>query len=403
MKWRFHIIRRSLAIPALLLALVSQTTLAQNSSSAQEAEKKQLQLELDIEKLKADIADNKRRQREAEKAEAAAMLPTTETKALPGTLDVKGMGSAGLIVALDNAREIAHAFCKVLPGNNNLVIYDAATAAGITSAQLLQTQVTHFKNTLIKVIEEEDKHKAEQGVHPKITTAVPPAIGVGVVTSTIKAFADLASMFKTNVSVSKTDFSEAKSLFITAMAEKCPSRIVSLGFGYVGELDLGEIEGIRKEGLEILGKRANLEDRILELKKEVENEKDARKKKQAQVRLDDLTAFAKQVDGFLAVIKPNDVSDKSLLQSAAKYLALAKRINKADVLDLDIKLEGLSIIKENIFSGQRLKLSGTLILWYRLHNLDGSLRTAGIMRSIAKPIHVDLRGDDPKDEFWGQK
>ncbi len=397
LKWRFPVAARSLAIPALMLAMASQSALAQNASPALDAEKKRLQAELEIEKLKADIADNRRKQLEAEKAEAAAKVPATEAKALPGSLDLKNFGAAGLVVAVDLAREMAVDVCAALPGSKPVAVYDPTMASGIVSARLLQAQMDLFRKSLNQALAQQkpsDVYKTFSG-------------GVGldtaVVTGTVKAFADLAALFKTNVTVAKTDFTDAKMVFVTALAEKCGSRIVSAGSGYLGELDEGPIKALQKDGLDLLGDRAILEDRITTLRSNIEGEKDAGRKKQLQAQLDKLTPVAKQVDGFLAIIKPSEVNDKSPLPTAARYLALAKRIANADVLDLDIKLEGLSIVKENLFTGQRLKLSGTAILWYRVHDLGGGLLKAGVLRRMAKPIHVDLRGDDPKDEFWSQK
>jgi len=65
-----------------------------------------------------------------------------------------------------------------------------------------------------------------------------------------------------------------------------------------------------------------------------------------------------------------------------------------------MKLEGLSIIKENIFTGQNLRLSATGIVWYRIQDITGSLKKSGVMRKLAKPIQVDLRGDDANEKFW---
>jgi hypothetical protein len=298
---------------------------------------------------------------------------------------------------VDLAREMADVVCKALPDSKTVAVYDATTASGIVSARLLRAQVDLYKKSLEQALGEKTTKEFSQSFFENA------GLDAAVATGTIKAFADLASLFKTNVTVSKTDFSDAKVMFVTALAEKCSGRVVSAGSGYFGQLAKGPIETLQEDGKTLLGNRAILEDRIITLRKDIEGEKNTGKKKQLQAQLDQLTSVAKQVDGFLAIIKPSEVNDNSPLPTAAKYLALANNIENADILDFDIKLEGLSIVKENIFTGQRLKLSGTVVLWYRLHCVDGTLYKAGVLRRMAKPIHVDLRGEDPKDEFWGQQ
>lgn len=402
---------------ATLTSALSSGAYAQDTIKALEDEKKRIELEAAIEKYKADIAESKRKQREAEvllelgirqkeaearkleaeaeKGEALAKIPPTEIKALPGSIDIKNFGAAGLAVAVDLARDLASYLCKEIPSGKKIAIFDATTASGVVSARLLDAQLDLFKNSLSEALE-----KSDPDVYK--TFSLAPGFDAAIATGTIKAFADLASLFKTNVSVTKTDFAEAKSAFATAMASACPTSIASLGTGYLGEMDQAPIDDLRKKALQILGDKAKLDDRIEQLKKRIEDEKDATKKKPLQTQLAELIAVVKQVDGFLAIIKPSDVNDKSLLPTAAKYLAQSKRIADANVLDFDIRLEGLSIVKENIFTGQKLRLSATAILWYRVHEINGALVKAGVVRQMAKPIQVDLRGDDPKDEFWSK-
>jgi hypothetical protein len=62
----------------------------------------------------------------------------------------------------------------------------------------------------------------------------------------------------------------------------------------------------------------------------------------------------------------------------------------------------MTIVKDGLFSGQKLRLSGVAFLWYRLYSPDGSLRLADAVRRITEPVEVDLRGEDAGGEFWGQ-
>lgn len=398
------------ATPFPVLAETDNATLTQ--------EKTRLELESAIEKLKADIAGYKKTQQEAQaltdlgirqkeaearkaeaeavKGEALANIPPTKIEALPGSIDSKNFGAAGLVVAVDLAKTLAPRLCKEIDDGQTTLVYDATTISGITSARLLETQLSIFQDSLNKALEEKDDTMAISLFSAGI------GMGAAVATGTIKAFADLASLFKTNVTVNKTDFSEAKSVLLTAIAGSCPKKITNLGFGYVGELDTKEFDALRDRALQLLKDRARLESRIAGLKKKVEDAKDASKKKTLQTQADDLSAVGKLVDGFIAVLKPNDLSDKSTLPVAAKYLSLSKRVATSSVFDIDLKLEGLTITKENIFTGQKLRLSATAIVWYRIHDRDGKVSKAGVWREMAKPIQVDLRGVDADDKFWSK-
>jgi hypothetical protein len=153
----------------------------------------------------------------------------------------------------------------------------------------------------------------------------------------------------------------------------------------------------------LLDDKAKLDDRILMLKKQVESEKkDSPKKKTLQKKLDDLLVVSKSVEAFMVVLKPTDLSATAPLPVAAKYLALSKRTEESCVFDVDIKLEGLTITKENIFTGQKLRLSAIAIVWYRLYGRDGKILKAGVSRKMAKPVEVDLRGEDAKSSFWSK-
>jgi hypothetical protein len=60
----------------------------------------------------------------------------------------------------------------------------------------------------------------------------------------------------------------------------------------------------------------------------------------------------------------------------------------------------LSIVKDSLFGGQKLRLSAVALLWYRVHAPDGSLRLAKTVRRMAEPVEVDLRGAAAGGGFW---
>jgi hypothetical protein len=58
-------------------------------------------------------------------------------------------------------------------------------------------------------------------------------------------------------------------------------------------------------------------------------------------------------------------------------------------------------VKDGLFTGQKLRLSGVAFLWYRVHEPDGTLRVADALRRVTRPVEVDLRGEAVKDDFFG--
>jgi hypothetical protein len=114
-------------------------------------------------------------------------------------------------------------------------------------------------------------------------------------------------------------------------------------------------------------------------------------------------ALLKTVDAFIDSLKAGEASDRSPLFNAARYLGYAARTEGMLVLDFDLRLEGMTIVKDGLFTGQKLRLSGVAFLWYRVHEPDGTLRIADAVRRITRPVEVDLRGDEADGEFWSAR
>jgi hypothetical protein len=107
----------------------------------------------------------------------------------------------------------------------------------------------------------------------------------------------------------------------------------------------------------------------------------------------------KTADAFHESLRAGEASDKSPLFIAARYLGLAERSAGALVLDVDLRLEGLTLVRGNVFTGDRLNLSSVALLWYRLHEPDGRLLRADALRRVSRPVAVDLRGQ-ADGQFW---
>ena len=168
-------------------------------------------------------------------------------------------------------------------------------------------------------------------------------------------------------------------------------------------------------------KIVNLEKDIEELKKQIEKEKKTAqatnenepqkvtaKELQSQLngykkKLDELSAIKKVVDEFVSQIKPHAITADSPLVTMSKFLTLSENAKDSKIIDIDVKLEGLSIIKENIFTGQKLRLSAVGIVQYRLYDSNGKLIKAGIIRNLHEPVQIDLRGNNPDKEFWNKQ
>lgn len=126
-------------------------------------------------------------------------------------------------------------------------------------------------------------------------------------------------------------------------------------------------------------------------------------KKELAAAANGAAALLKAVDGFVDSLKAGETGDRSPLFNAARYLGYANRTDGALVLDFDLRLEGMTIVKDTLLTGQRLRLSGLAFLWYRLHEPNGKLLQARTLRRITPPVEVDLRGHAADASFWHEE
>ncbi|WP_449405727.1 hypothetical protein [Massilia phosphatilytica] len=214
---------------------------------------------------------------------------------------------------------------------------------------------------------------------------------------------DLSALFKTDVDAQGIAYGEgARSLFVTQLGSRCPDKVAGLGMGYLGELDNRRYDALLAKLRALAAQRGELSNRIAIVQRLAEGAKGDEKKDLAAVAAN-AGALLKTVDGFVDSLKAGEADDKSPLFNAARYLGYASRTEGALVLDFDLRLEGMTIVKDNLFTGQHLRLSGVAFLWYRLHEPDGRLRLAKAVRRITPPVEVDLRGDAVDGEFWNGK
>ena len=358
-------------------------------------------LELRILEAKADaaLARHEAEMREAERAALLARLPPASSRPLEGSLDTRQFGAAGLVRAVDLARGLAAEVCAALPPGARTVIHDAATSTGVVAARGVSDALLRLADELAR---------RNKDLQAYIDARTPPgafggtlAVALTVVPAVLRASADSAALFKTDVTASGLAYGEgARALFASALAESCPQRMAGLGGGYLGELDPSQHERLLGKLRSLATHRADYANRIAVLQKLVDAAKGDEKRDMAGVATA-AGAVLKAVDAFIESLRAGESGEKSPLSNAARYLGYAARTEGAHVLDFDLRLEGMSIVKDNLFTGQKLRLSAIALLWYRVHAADGSVQLARTVRKMAEPVEVDLRGEMAGGAFWG--
>ncbi|MFC5479821.1 hypothetical protein [Massilia suwonensis] len=346
-------------------------------------------------------AEMRQATREAERAALLARLPPGTSRPLEGSIESRQFGAAGLVRAFDLARSLAAEVCGALPQDTRTAVYDPATSAGITAARGVNDALLRLSDDLAR------RNKDMQAY---LDAHTPPgafggtlAVALTVVPSVLRASADSASLFKTDVTATGLAYGEgARALFVSALAESCPQRIAGLGGGYLGELDPVQHERLLGKLRALATHRADYANRIGILQKLADGAKGDEKRDMAALATA-AGAVLKAVDAFIESLRAGESGDKSPLANAARYLGYAQRTEGAALLDFDVRLEGMSIVKDNLFSGQKMRLSAVALLWYRVHGPDGSLKLARTVRKMAPPLEVDLRGDMASGEFWNGK
>jgi hypothetical protein len=335
---------------------------------------------------------------EAERAELLARLPPSSVKPLQGAVDTRQFGAAGLVKAFDLARELALEVCAALPADRKTAIYDPASTQGVLAARQVSDAIERLKDDLGRqnkelqqLIEAHTPQGSAAAVALTLLTAIP---------ATLKAGADMSSLFKTDVSAQGIGYGDgARSLFTTFLARGCPDKVAGLGSGYLGELDGRQYASLLSRVRALAAQRGEYANRIAILDGLADAAKGEEKRALAAA-VAGAGALLKSVDAFIESLRAGETGDRSPLYNAARYLGYAARTEGMLVLDVDLRLEGMTIVKDTLFTGQKLRLSSVAFLWYRVHEPDGTLRMADAVRRVARPVEVDLRGDEVGSDFW---
>jgi len=371
------------------------------------------------------FADERKKQAEAEKSELAAKLPATNATALQGTVNLDGVKLMALAPIIKRLDAEALKLCGVLrpTKEDQLLFFDRSLIDGILAARLLEKQLENLKMV------NENAVIPPAAQPPTLAGRTAALLGVAAVTTGLKAVADLAALFKTNVTTNKVDLADAKAAFQTMVAGHCGG-VLAIPGGYIGELDettLNEliakldglmgartrtsivVAGLKKQSTEMTASFTEVQGSVAALEKKVKDgsAEDRQKlsdergrlaniKKQldgVQDRLAPLEELLKQTDAFVLALKTLDTTGTGPISIAARFLQLNKRVLKSTtrIVDVDVKAEGITIVKDNLFAGQRLRLGGAAVLSYRVMEIDGTLLLAKVEPFETEFSEVDLR------------
>lgn len=337
---------------------------------------------------------------EAERAELLARLPPVQAKALSGNLEAGKIGAAGLARAFDLALELAIDVCAGLPQDRQVTLYDPVVSQGVVAARTVDGALARTAQELAERNLELQRYINAQTPESADSRPAIPLIWLTAPTVLLRAGADLAGLFKSDATLAGSAYGDgARALFASALARSCPARLAGLSGGYMGELDIARhdrlLERVRLVGTErsVLAQHAARLEVLADAAK-------GELKKELQAVEAAARAQLKAVDAFIEGLRAGEASDKSPLFTAARYLGQAERSAGALVLDVDLRLEGLTQVRGNLFGGERLSLSGVAFLWYRLHEPDGRLLRADALRRVSRPVEVQLRGERGDSGFW---
>lgn len=430
-------LHRATAAAGLLLFTMAYGQTVDEIAAAK-AQKDMLEAQVAIEKAKGDLAEQKVRQlkadwlgsataeeakkkAEAEKAELAAKFPSTDAKALPGTIGTEGVKLLAFPPVIEKMKTLAGKVCDKLPGP--FAVYDGQTFQAVTAATVLESQI----DLLRKAHESVGQDPTAKAAGPRVAAF----LALGAVTSAVKTAADLASLFKTDIVTGRNELTEARAYFLAMMAGQCGERMKFIPASYLGELDRARYDALAAKVKALLeanytsarnldGKKGEIaeqkqqqkeaQDKIAALekkgdkisageRKELDTAKQTVQQLAVAIRsLTTLTAaledLVKQTDTLILALKINDAGGGGPLQNAARLLRLAERLAAPDtaVLDLDVKAEGVTILKNNLFTGQDLRIAGAILLSYKIFDKAGKVTSADALAERTEFQELDLRG-----------
>ena len=332
---------------------------------------------------------------EAERAEWLARMPPATAKALAGTVDTSRAGVVASMKSVDVANELARELCTALPARR-VALYDPASSQGIVAARTVDDGLRHMTEQLGRHNQQLqhliDQHTPQGSSLP---ASLAPLVVLAAIPATIKSAADIAALFKSDVTLAGIAYGDgARALFASALFKACPQRIAGLGAGYLGELDTRVHAALLARVRALAALRGEFANYIAMADALADAAKGAEKRLLA-ASVTNAGAMLKTVDAFIDSLKAGDATDKSPLFNAVRFLAYAARTRDALLLDIDLRLDGVTITRNRLFTGETVHVAGAAILSYRLHAPDGTLLQADALRRITAPAALDLRAAQP--------
>lgn len=355
---------------------------------------------------KTSLADEKKKQADVEKAELKAKLPETTATPLAGGVGTEGMKLLALEPIVRKLDEAAGRLCQT-SAPDHLLIFDRSLVDGIVSARLLEAQIEDLINANRNIV---GASPAPVKGQPTVTPKTAALLAVGAVTTGIKAVADLTALFKTNVTTGTIDLTEPKQIFHTMLAGHCGPRILAIPGSYVGELDDSALNAMLDKVKDLVAAQGDTSE-LADKKRRAITKHNATLKKAEEAKNKDLIAVTKvqleaeqdalapldevlkQSDAFLLSLKTTDTTGTGPLVLASRFRALEARLKKQNtvMIEIDVRAEGVTVVKDNIFTGQKLRIAGAAILSYKVLNIDGSIKFAKVEPLTTPFTEFDLR------------
>lgn len=331
---------------------------------------------------------------EADRAEWLARLPPVTSKPLAGTADTSKAGIAALMQAVDLAAQLANELCAALPPERRVALYDPASSQGIVAARTVDDGLGQMNDVLARADRQLqlliEQHTPQASRHQPLALVAAAAIPAAV-----KSVADVTALFKSDVTLAGIAYGDgARALFASALFKACAQRIAGLGAGYLGELDADAHAALLARVRALAALRGGFANRIAAADALADAAKGAEKRLLAN-SVSNAEDLLKTVDTFIASLHAGETGDKSPLYNAARYLAYAARIQDALLLDIDLRLDGVTLAQNQLFRSEKVRVAGAAVLWYRVHLPDGTLLQADVVRRISDPIDLDLRAARP--------
>jgi len=331
---------------------------------------------------------------EAERAEWLARIPPVTTKPLAGNVDASRAGAVALMKSVDVANELARELCAALPASK-VALYDAASMQGIVAARTVDDGLLHMTGQLGRHNQQLQRVIAQHTPPGSRPAALAPLVALAAIPATIKSAADIAALFKSDVTLSGVAYGDgARALFASALFKACPQRIAGLGAGYLGELDTAVHGALLARVRALAALRGEFANQIAVADALADAAKGAEKRLLA-ASVTNAGALLKTVDTFIDSLRVGEATDKSPLFNAVRFLAYAERTRDALLLDIDLRLDGVTLTKNRLFTGEKLYVAGAAILSYRLHAPDGTLLQSDALRRLTDVVELDVRAAQP--------